>query len=114
MQSTGKNPAKKTLVPPHLEKLYANTIVHLEGEEDHQALADFLVEYQDVFATTSDDLGQTGEVQHRIATGDSAPIKQQPRQIPLDKKKLVQDEVDKILKRGVVKPCEGPWSPKRT
>ncbi len=108
-QNAGKIP-EKTLVPPHLVKLYEETLVHLENEEDHQVLAEFLVEYQDVFATSSDDLGRSGEVQHRIDTGDCAPIKQQPRRVPLHKKKLVQEEVDKMLKRGVIEPCEGPWA----
>ena len=109
-KDAGKNYPAKVPVPSHLEKLYAETIVHLEDEEDRRTLAEFLVEYQDVFATSSADLGQTGEVQHRIDTGDSAPIKQQPRRVPLHKKKLVQEEVDKMLERGVIEPCEGPWA----
>ena len=109
VQSTKDN-KPKILVPPHLTKLYEETIVHLEDEKDHQVLADFLEEYKDVFATSSADLGRTGDVQHRIDTGDSAPIKQQPRRVPLHKKKLVQEEVDKMLERGVIEPCEGPWA----
>ena len=76
----------------------------------HPALANFLCEYQDVFARDGDDLGRSKVVQHRIDTGSSSPIKQAPRRVPLHKKRVVQEEVDKMLRKGVIEPCDGPWA----
>ena len=45
------------------------------------ALLLVLTEYADVFAETPDDVGRTGMIQHCIHTGDTAPIRQQPRHI---------------------------------
>jgi len=50
-----------------------------------QALEELLVDYQDVFETGSGDPGRTERVYNRIDTGDSRPIRQPPRRLPLAK-----------------------------
>jgi hypothetical protein len=96
-------------VPSHLIKLYQHSAASLNPEECKR-LAEFLQNNADVFARSSDDLGRTNLVQHVIDTGKARPIKQPPRRVPVHKKHLVTEEVDSMLRRGVVEPCEGPWS----
>jgi len=106
----GVEHAHKLGVPDHLIDLFVDSIEELGTEAEIERLANFLKEYQDVFATESGDLGRTDIVQHRINTGDSQPIRQPPRRVPIHKRPIVQAEVEKMLAKGVVEPCDGPWS----
>ena len=96
-------------VPPHLRQLYLDTVPHVpkSGRLD---LIEFLRDNQEVFAKDSDDLGRTTAVTHTIETGDARPIKQPPRRVPVHKKAAVQEEVEKMLRKGVIEPCDGPWA----
>ena len=96
-------------IPEHLLKLYRESAAHLSPEETPK-LAEFLSKNEDVFARSADDLGRTSLVQHTIDTGNARPVKQPPRRVPVHKKHLVTEEVDKMLRRGVIEPCDGPWS----
>ena len=52
-------------------------------EEQSVKLAQFLIEFADVFAKDDTDLGCFSATQHCINTGDSKPIQQQMHQTPL-------------------------------
>lgn len=77
--------------------------------EEYQKAANLVDEFSDVFAESSDDRGRTKLVTHRINTGDSKPIRQAPRRLPLAK----QPEVDKMMadmeKQGIIEPSNSPW-----
>ena len=68
------------------------------------------MEFQDSFSKDSSDMGLTNLVEHTINTGDSLPIKKNPRRIPLAKMKEAQDEIRKILDKGVIETSDSPWS----
>ena len=57
-----------------------------------------------------DELGhcQVGEPIHIKTEGP--PIKQRPYRQPLLKRKLVEDEIDKMLAAGVIRPSNSPWA----
>lgn len=63
-----------------------------------------------VFAKSKTDLGKTNIVSHKINTGDARPIKQQPRRIPLHKKEAARQEVQRMLKAGIIEPSSSAWS----
>lgn len=96
-------------MPEHLVKLFQDSAGHL-ADDDQLRLAEFLKRNADVFAKSSDDLGRTSLVKHRIDTGANRPVKQPPRRVPVHKKHIVQEELDKMITRGVIEPCDGPWS----
>ena len=73
-------------------------------------MASFLNDHQAVFAKHDDDLGRTNIVQHRTDTGDHLPIKQRPRRVPIHKRDLIERELQRMLAKGVIEPCDGPWS----
>ena len=106
---TAKGSMRKDPVPKHLMKLYEDSVTHISTSEA-QRLADFLNLYADVFAATSNDMGRTDLVQHTIDTGKAYPIMQGPRRVPVHKKHIVQEEVDKMLQKGVIEPSNGQWS----
>ena len=97
-------------VPEHLRELYVDSAKQLETEAQRGQWAEFLDKYQDMFAKSAEDLGGTNIVQHRIDTGNRLPIRQAPRRIPLHKRAIAQAEIEKMLRKGVIEPCDGPWA----
>ena len=61
------------------------------------ALKTLLDEYADIFSSGPADLGRTGVVKHQIDTGDSPPIKQAPRRVPLHQQEVVRQHVEDML-----------------
>jgi len=52
------------------------------------------------------ELGLTDAVLHEKDTGDAEPIRQQPRRLPIFAKKIVDECMQEMLKKGVIKPLE--------
>lgn len=71
-------------------------------------LLSLLNEYRDVFASSLK-TGRTGAAQHRIDTGNAAPIKQQPRRFPLTKRNKVGQMIQDMQQQDVIKPSSSPW-----
>jgi hypothetical protein len=90
-----------------LQDLFERSIVHLSSN-DQEKLQELLTKYQDVFARSNDDLGQTDRVQHRINTGTAKPIRQAPRRLPLGKREIEKANIDKVLDRKVIVPSKSP------
>ena len=55
-------------------------------------------------------MGGTDYVEHTIDTGDSRPIRLQPHRLPISKQDCETQEVQKMLKRGIVEPSSSPWA----
>ena len=60
------------------------------------------LKHKGVFAKSKTDLGRTDAVRHKINTGAAPPVKQNRRRLVLSKRKLVRDEISKILKQGII------------
>ena len=69
-------------VPTHLQSLFEASSECLTDREA-AALADMLKKYDSTFSKDEHDLGLTDVVCHSIDTGDSKPIKQPPRRVPI-------------------------------
>lgn len=63
-----------------------------------------------MFAKSTDDLGHTDLVQHRINTGTAAPTRQAPRRQPIGKRPVEKDEIERMLAKGVIEPSESSWA----
>ena len=66
--------------------------------------------YNDLFVRSDEDLGHTTLVEHTIDTGENHPCKQPPRRLPLAQRDIADVEVDKLLVRGLIEPCDSPWA----
>ncbi|GBN55419.1 hypothetical protein AVEN_84016-1 [Araneus ventricosus] len=46
---------------------------------------------------------------HNIETGNSAPIKQRPYRTSATERRVIEDEVQRMLKEDVIQPSDSPW-----
>jgi len=73
-----------------------------------QKLLDLLTEYSDLFA--SERTGTTDKVTHVIDTGNHPPINQPPnRSSPLTRK-IIEEQVQKMLQARIIQPSKSPWT----
>jgi len=101
-----ENTAKQGDFDKYLQKKLA----HLEGE-DRSMLEAALRRYEHLFyALKSEELGCTSQVEHSIETGDARPIKRNPYRIPYALKPVVDENIDEMLRKGVIEPSTSPWS----
>ena len=70
-------------------------------------LQQLLLEFSDIFAGTSNDLGHTDLVKHRIDTGNAHPIRQQTRHAPLEE---TQKLLNSMLQNDIIQPSSSPWA----
>lgn len=96
-------------VPEHLSDLVERSSKHLNLEQI-EILASLLIKYQNVFSETSDDIGRTNLVTHRINTGNAIPIRQRPRRMPIGKRDIEKKEVQRMLESGIIEPSNSPWA----
>ena len=74
--------------------LYEQSTTHLDLSECI-ILAKFIKEFQDIFATSDDDLGCCTVIEHEIDTGDAKPVHQQMRHIS----KEFEGEAEKYIQK---------------
>ena len=96
-------------VPDYLQDMYIRSSKHL-SESEKIKLAELLNEYKDIFAKSSSDLGRCDKIKHSINTGTAFPVRQPARRLPFGKRKAEQEEIMKMLDRGVIEPSNSPWS----
>ncbi len=78
--------------------------------QQKEELAAAIYEYRDVFSSGPTDMGRTGLVKHTIDTGDQRPIRLPPHGLPITKQEVEKEEVQKMLDRGVIEPCQSSWA----
>jgi hypothetical protein len=64
----------------------------------------------DVFAGNDTPLGDCPLVQMKIDTGSARPISQKPYRTPLTKRKIIEEQITSMLKKGVIRPSSSPWA----
>jgi hypothetical protein len=80
------------------------------SDGEFQGLEDLMTEYEDIFATGSEDYVRNNRVYHRIDTGDARPIRQPPRRLPLAKQTEVSGMLDDMQRRGIIEESDSPWA----
>ena len=74
-------------------------------------LSVLLENYSDIFVNgPNDPLGRTTLAEHPIDTGDSRPVKQRPYRIPVHLNAVVNNQVNDMLERGIIRASNSPWS----
>ena len=106
---TIKNVTTSDVLPSHLHAIFEASSEKMNDDEKKQ-LRMVLIKYQNVFSKDSKDLEVKNLVEHRINTGDAAPIRQPPRRIPLAKMKEAEEEIKDMASRGIIEPSNSPWS----
>ena len=92
-----------------IEGMLMNLGTHVTNCQQ-QKLLQLLLEFADIFAVNSDDMGRTGRIKHKIYTGDALPIRQPLRRVPPIKRKETQELLHKMLQKDVIQPSCSPWA----
>ncbi|XP_075527109.1 uncharacterized protein LOC142559392 [Dermacentor variabilis] len=70
-------------------------------------MSEVLFSYDDLF---TEDPGCTDLVRHRIETGDTRPLKCNPRPVSLSKRQAIVGVLNEMLATGVIKRSDSPWA----
>eukprot|EP00731_Ephydatia_muelleri_P034748 Em0075g1a len=79
-----------------------------DGEKE--LLFHLLMEYADVFAFNSGQIGRTNILKHRIDTGNTPPVHLLPRRIPQSRREEMANLVKDMLEQGAIQQSDSPWS----
>lgn len=74
---------------------------------DKEKLASLLSDFSHLFEGK---LGRTSLVEHTIDTGMAKPVCLPPYRASPAKRKIIEDQVDKMLGDGIIEPASGPWA----
>ena len=78
--------------------------------DQQKRLKSLLNEYRDIFAVRPEELGRTNLVQHHIDTGDHPPLRSRPYRVPHAQKETIENHINDMLSRDVIKPSVSPWA----
>ena len=73
-------------------------------------LVTLLSRYYRCFAGPDDDYEQCTIAQHVIDTGTAKPVHQHPFPAAWKQREIIQEQVEKIMKQGIIEPSHSPWS----
>ena len=96
-------------LPEHLQTMMQNRDQSITKNQKNR-IAQLILEYKDIFVEPEGKLGSTSVIRHRIDTGDAAPIKQPLRRVPYKQHEIIEEEVSKMKKAGVIEDSTSPWS----
>lgn len=79
-------------------------------ETQREELRAVLGRWRKVFAAHDEDFGRTGIVQHRIPTGDAAPIRERHRPLPPSMYREMKTLLNDMMEKGVIQESRSPWA----
>ncbi|GFX71228.1 hypothetical protein TNCV_3409981 [Trichonephila clavipes] len=80
------------------------------SDEQRNKLSELLRKFSGLFTKTDKSTAAKTNVKHRIFTGDHAPINQRAYRVSTTERRIIHEEVQKMLDEGIVQPSESPWS----
>ena len=93
----------------HVQDLYKQSTTHLDLSECI-ILAKFIKEFQDIFATSDDDLGCCTVIEHEIDTEDVKPVHQQMRHISKEFEGEAEKCIQKMWDNNTIQPSNSEWA----
>lgn len=73
-------------------------------------LENLITKYLNVFSEHKFDLGETDILGAEIRTVDEIPISEPPRRPPIHLLPQAREEIDQLLKYGIIEPSQSPYS----
>ena len=73
-------------------------------------LENLITKYLDVFSAHKFDFGETDILEAKINLTDEIPVAEPPRRPPIHLLPQVREEIDQLLKYGVIEPSQSPYS----
>ncbi|GFU97193.1 retrovirus-related Pol polyprotein from transposon 297 [Trichonephila clavipes] len=80
------------------------------SDEQRNKLSELLRKFSGLFTKTDKSTAAKTNVKHRTFTGDHAPINQRVYRVSPTERRIIHEEVQKMLDEGIVQPSESPWS----
>ena len=77
--------------------------------EDQEKDLNLFKEFDNIFSKNKHDLGVAKDVLHNIDTGDNSPIKSRQIRRSQAGNTEVNQEINKLLEAGLIKPSKSPW-----
>uniref|UniRef100_A0A6P7GLT4 Uncharacterized protein LOC114344217 n=1 Tax=Diabrotica virgifera virgifera TaxID=50390 RepID=A0A6P7GLT4_DIAVI len=124
--SSGRVVGKTAIITRDNTKMVRQVRVESQGsdftEEIHEKLArlsvgqeknigEILLEYRDVMdAETEGEFSCTNQVQHKIITGDAAPIAKPAYRVPFRLQDEMRRQIQDLLDKGIIAPSTSPWA----
>ena len=78
--------------------------------DEFKEVSELIARRKRAFAGPDEPLGHTTIVKHAIDTGEARPVKLPPRRMNEFQRKIADEEIDKMLEKGVIYPSDGPWA----
>ncbi|CAC5419105.1 unnamed protein product [Mytilus coruscus] len=103
------NKSNSNTLPDHLVDLVISGSKLLSETQTLQ-FQRLLQKHSNAFAKSKNDLGCTDMIQHKINTGNAAPVKQNPRRLPVAMQEEADRELSRMLDAGVIEPSTSPWA----
>ena len=101
--------SEKTLRWTELCKVLKSDKWELSQSEVEEAKTK-LKEYEFCFALEHEPLGILKNYEHQIEVGSHKPISQRPRPLTGEKREALDEIIDDLLQRGIIRPSRSPWS----
>jgi deoxyuridine 5'-triphosphate nucleotidohydrolase len=92
------------------EEDFAQTINQELPDHQRKLLLDKLMANRDVFARDTSEFGRTNLAEHAIELIDDTPIRLRPYRYAPKEQEFIREEVQRMLKQGVISPSQGPWA----
>ena len=81
------------------------------NEEQKTSARELLVEFKDLFEWGEGPLSCAHKYEHEIRLVPGAvPVRHKTRRFSVDQQKLIDEEVEKLLRQGVIEKSNSPWS----
>ncbi|GFW29045.1 CCHC-type domain-containing protein [Trichonephila clavipes] len=80
------------------------------SDEQRNKLSELLRKFSGLFTKTDKSTAAKTNVKHRIFTGDHAPINQRAYRVSPTERRIIHEEVQKMLDEGIIQPSKSPWS----
>lgn len=96
--------------PQSLPRSFTPSIASDLTTTQRAELLHLLQGFSSSFDCQATSLGRTTTVSHTIDTGSHAPIRQRPYRVSASERRVIDDQVNDMLKRGVIQPSSSPWA----
>ena len=96
-------------LPAELQKLVDEVDAPLTAGQ-RERVAALMRNNRDVFSLPGEPPGRTNLVEHQIVVEAEGPIKQSVRRPPIHLKEAANEEVQKMLREGIIEPSNSPWA----
>ena len=100
---------QKTEMPEHMKVIHEKSTVNLEPSEQAR-VTDLLLEFEDIFAKDSKDIGKTTLITHDVNTGDAKPVCQAVRRQSPEEHRAMKEIVEELYRVGVIAPSRSQWA----